>query len=69
MRQNRRFPGKKARRPKMKLGLPDLDQSRSAVLNSLRSPGSQRGCGIPSMSSSLGTGRPISIIWPAPGNP
>jgi len=27
----------------MKLGLPDLDQSRSAVLNSLRSPESQRG--------------------------
>src|SRR5439155_4141039 len=31
------------RRPKIKLGLPDLDQSRSAVLNSLRSPESQRG--------------------------
>jgi hypothetical protein len=27
----------------MSLGLPDLDQSRSAVLNSLRSPESQRG--------------------------
>jgi hypothetical protein len=27
----------------MKLGLPDLDQSRSAVLNSLRSSESQRG--------------------------
>lgn len=43
MRRNRRFPGRKPRRPKMRLGLPDLDQSRSAVLNSLRSPESQRG--------------------------
>jgi site-specific recombinase XerD len=43
MRRNRRFPARKSRRPKMKLGLPDLDQSRSAVLNSLRSPESQRG--------------------------
>lgn len=34
---------KKTRRPKMKLGLPDLDHSKSAVLNSLRSPESQRG--------------------------
>jgi hypothetical protein len=31
MRGNRRFPARKPRRPKMKLGLPDLDQSRSAV--------------------------------------
>jgi len=43
MKRNRRFPARKPRRPKMKLGLPDLDQSRSAVLNSLRSPESQRG--------------------------
>jgi site-specific recombinase XerD len=43
MKRNRRFPPRKPRRPKMKLGLPDLDQSRSAVLNSLRSPESQRG--------------------------
>ena len=43
MRRNRKFPSRKPRRPKMKLGLPDLDQSRSAVLNSLRSPESQRG--------------------------
>src|SRR5215467_9775506 len=43
MRRNRKFPVRKPRRPKMKLGLPDLDQSRSAVLNSLRSPESQRG--------------------------
>ena len=43
MRRNRKFSARKPRRPKMKLGLPDLDQSRSAVLNSLRSPESQRG--------------------------
>ena len=43
MRRNRKFRARKPRRPKMKLGLPDLDQSRSAVLNSLRSPESQRG--------------------------
>jgi hypothetical protein len=43
MRRNRRFPARKPRRPKTKLALPDLDQSRSAVLNSLRSPESQRG--------------------------
>jgi site-specific recombinase XerD len=43
MRRNRKFPARKPRRPKMKLGLPDLDQSRSVVLNSLRSPESQRG--------------------------
>src|SRR5918995_122459 len=30
-------------RPKTKLGLPDLDHSRSAVLDSLRSPESKRG--------------------------
>jgi site-specific recombinase XerD len=43
MRRNRKFPARKPRRPKMKLGLPDLDQSKFAVLNSLRSPESQRG--------------------------
>jgi len=43
MKPKRRFPARKPRRPKMRLGLPDLDQSRSAVLNSLRSPESQRG--------------------------
>src|SRR5438046_3824772 len=31
------------KRPKTKLGLPDLDHSRSAVLDSLRSPESKRG--------------------------
>ena len=34
---------KKNRRPKLRLGLPDLDQSKSAVLGSLRLPESQRG--------------------------
>jgi len=34
---------KKAARPKTKLGLPDLDHSKAAVLASLRSPESQRG--------------------------
>jgi hypothetical protein len=33
----------KAKRPKTKLGLPDLNHSKSAVLNSLRSPESKRG--------------------------
>ena len=33
----------KPKRPKPKLGLPDLDHSRSAVLDSLRSPESKRG--------------------------
>jgi len=33
----------KAKRLKTKLGLPDLDHSKSAVLNSLRSPESKRG--------------------------
>jgi len=31
------------KRPKTKLGLPDLDHSKSAVLDSLRSPESKRG--------------------------
>lgn len=42
----RRMPkraSRKAHRPKTKLGLPDLDQAKAAVLNSLRSPESQRG--------------------------
>ena len=39
-----RKTGKQANRnPKAKLGLPDLDYSRSAVLESLRSPESKRG--------------------------
>jgi hypothetical protein len=36
-------PNKKARRPRVKLGLPDLDQAKGAVLSSLRSAKSQRG--------------------------
>jgi hypothetical protein len=44
MKRHRKSSARKPHpRPKMKLGLPDLDQSRSAVLNSLRSPESQRG--------------------------
>jgi hypothetical protein len=43
MRRNRKLPARKPRRPKMRLGLLDLDQSRSAVVNSLRSPEPQRG--------------------------
>src|SRR5712691_6039166 len=39
-RRKRRF-GK----PKARLGLPDLDQSKAAVIGSLRSPESQRGYG------------------------
>ena len=33
----------KTKRPKTKLGLPDLDHSKSAVQDSLRSPESKRG--------------------------
>jgi hypothetical protein len=43
MRRNSKGIRKKTRRPRMKLGLPDLDHAKSAVLNSLRSPESQRG--------------------------
>ena len=40
----RRKPkSRKLRRPKTRLGLPDLDQSKAAVIGSLRSPESQRG--------------------------
>jgi hypothetical protein len=35
----------KPKRPKTKLGLPDLDHSKSAVLDSLRSP--ESGAGFP----------------------
>src|SRR6478736_6151226 len=35
--------GRKIRRPKTRLGLPDLDQSKASVVGSLRSPESQRG--------------------------
>jgi hypothetical protein len=43
MRRKTNSVGKRAHRPKMKLGLPDLDQAKGAVLSSLRSPQSQRG--------------------------
>src|SRR5207247_9306398 len=40
----RRKPSRrKIGRPKPRLGLPDLDQSKAAVIGSLRSPESQRG--------------------------
>src|SRR5262249_14246618 len=39
----RRARKRKIRRPKTRLGLPDLDQSKAAVIGSLRSPESQRG--------------------------
>lgn len=32
-----------SKRPKSKLGLPDLDRSKTAILDSLRSPESKRG--------------------------
>src|SRR5437870_11079114 len=42
----RRKPNRrKIGRPKTRLGLPDLDQSKAAVIGSLRSPESQRGYG------------------------
>ena len=39
----RKGKGRKIRRPKTRLGLPDLDQSKASVIGSLRSPESQRG--------------------------
>jgi site-specific recombinase XerD len=39
----RRTKNREIQRPKNKLGLPDLDQSKTAVIGSLRSPDSQRG--------------------------
>ncbi len=43
MRRKTRKTAKSGVRPKTKLGLPDLDQAKAAVLGSLRSPESQRG--------------------------
>ena len=43
MSKNARKSPAKPKRPKTKLGLPDLDHSKSAVLDSLRSPESKRG--------------------------
>jgi hypothetical protein len=43
------------KRPKTKLGLPDLDHSKSAVLNSLRSPDRNEDTGTRLTSSFSGT--------------
>src|ERR1700685_2880518 len=43
MRRHAKGKYPKPKRPKTKLGLPDLDHSKSAVLDSLRSPESKRG--------------------------
>ena len=43
MRRNAKNASRKRHRPKTKLGLPDLDQAKAAVLASLGSPESQRG--------------------------
>ena len=43
MRRRSQRAGKKTARTKTKLGLPDLDQAKAAVLSTLRSPESQRG--------------------------
>jgi site-specific recombinase XerD len=39
----RKSKKRRTRKPKTRLGLPDLDQSKAAVIGSLRSPESQRG--------------------------
>ena len=39
----RKQKSRKIKRPKARLALPDLDQSKAAVIGSLRSPDSQRG--------------------------
>ena len=41
-------------RPKTRLGLPDLDQSKATVIGGLRSPESQRGYSMPLTNSSIG---------------
>ena len=41
-------------RPKTKLGLPDLDHSKRAVLDSLRLPESKRGCDRQSQTERIG---------------
>ena len=43
MRRMQKTVGRKAHPPKIKPGLPDLDQAKAPVLNSLHSPESQRG--------------------------
>ena len=54
MRRRLSRAAKKKPHPKTKLGLPDLDQAKAAVIGSLRSPESQPDINIPSMSSSTG---------------
>ena len=41
----RKTKNRRRGKPKARLGLPDLDQSKAAVIGSLRSPESQRGYG------------------------
>src|SRR5262245_46837441 len=53
-RKGRKAKSRKIMRPKTKLGLPDLDQSKAAVIGSLRSSESQRGHGYASTNSSTG---------------
>ena len=43
MSKHARRKSSKVKRPKTRLGIPDLDHSKSAVLDSLRSPESKRG--------------------------
>jgi hypothetical protein len=43
MRRMQKRVGRNAHRPKIKLGLPDLDQAKAAVLHTLHSPESQLG--------------------------
>lgn len=67
----------RTKKPKTKLGLPDLDHSKAAVLESLRSPESQRGyrhaidefiqwyCSEPRLSFRATNGRPAGLSVPA----
>ena len=57
-----RIKAKKAKnaRPKAKLGLPDLDQAKAAVLASLSSPESQHGINMRWTNPSGGTARNLA---------
>ncbi len=57
------------KKPKNTLRLPDLDQAKSSVLNSLPSKESQRGIGMPSRSSLLGTARTAAFAQQGSSNP
>jgi hypothetical protein len=61
MKQKSRSP-KQRKHPKTRLRLPDLEFSKSAVLNSLTSVDGQRGYGHAIDSSSIGTAR--NRDWP-----